>query len=115
MDGDFLYMDDIVGTWYGSKSIPFIASGIGEVTVEEDGTAFAHLDVKALGKNHHFEIDTLKWEKMDDGTYFGSYNEKRVALHVSGDTLKATLNPYNIGLTTTQRLNINIPFELKRI
>ena len=108
-------MDSIVGTWYGSKAIPFIASGIGEVTTEEDGTAFAHLDVKALGKDHHYEIDSLKWEKMDDGSYFGSYKDKRVTLHDSGNMLKATINPYYIGLTSTQRLNINIPFELRRI
>jgi len=108
-------MDPLEGTWRGSKSIPFLASGSGKVTVKEDGTAFASIDATVLGKNHHIDVEHLQWEKIDDGSYIGEYKNKKVQLSLKGDVLSAVFNPYSSGLTHLSALNINIPFELKRI
>jgi len=107
-------MDVIEGTWCGSKSIPFLASGFGEVTINEDGTATAFINAKVLGKDHHITVSGLQWTKEDDGTYTGSLKDKFVPFHLEGDKIKAIFNPYRAGLTTSSLLNIDIPFELKR-
>jgi len=107
-------MDAIEGTWYGSKSIPFLASGSGEVTVIEDGTASAIINAKVLGKDHHLTVSDIHWTKEDDGSYTGSYKGKIVPFHLNGNKITAVFNPYRSGLTTSSILNINIPFELTR-
>jgi len=107
-------MDAIEGIWCGSKSIPFLASGSGEVTVNEDGTACAIINAKVLGKDHHLTVSDIHWTKEDDGSYTGSYKGKIAPFHLNGDKIIGIFNPYRAGVTTITILNINIPFELTR-
>lgn len=106
--------DQITGTWHGSASIWFLASGSGSLTFNDDNTASAIGSVKILGKTNVYSFPHLTWEKLTDKQYIGFYGDKMLPFTYNGKTITASFNPYQLGATPIPLFDVDIPVKLTR-
>ena len=109
-------MDKIAGLWKAQKAIPFVGSGEGTVFISTDGMARGCGVLHIFGKNHHFHADTIHIVPQGHGIYTATYLGKTVELSLSssGKLIHIIVNPYKMGIVSSERFNLNIPVELKR-
>ena len=105
----------ILGEWYGTKSIPLLASGECRLLFREDGTAKAEGKVKVLGEKMAISTDSLSWEHCGENRFSGTYGTYRLEFILDGSVIKTTVNPYRMGAVSNPRYDMNIPLEMKRI
>lgn len=107
--------DRIVGTWQGSQSYWFIASGSGSVTFYSDGIASATGSVTIFGENIPFYADDLQWQNNGNNRYTGRTYDRHIDFKLNNDgTITAIVNPYKLGVTDFFLLNVDIPIKLHR-
>lgn len=104
----------IVGEWKGEKSVPFLAEGKGTISIFENGTAKAEVSATILGKTYSKSVTGIKWEQVEN-RYLGKYDKFKAEFVLSDNKLKATVNPYEMGMVNNFLFNINIPIELTDI
>lgn len=107
--------DNILGTWHGSKNIPFLASGKCVITFHEDNTARASGKVHALGKD--FNVDeTITWKNIGGGNYIGSYGDYQLgfSMNPEGTQVQTVFNAYKLGLMSSSVYNQDITITLYR-
>lgn len=105
----------ILGEWYGTKTIPLLASGECKIIFREDGTAKADGMVKILGEKMTVCTDRLCWEHCGENRFSGVYGDYRLEFILEGWVIKTTVNPYKMGAVSNPRYDMNIPLEMKRI
>ena len=105
----------IVGSWHGSASIWFLASGSGEVTFYDDNTAFASGTVTVIGQKKTYTFPKLTWEKVSDDVCLGHFGWRTLPFTYNGRTITAPFNSYELGGTPIPLFNINIPIRLTRL
>lgn len=105
----------ILGEWYGTKTIPLLASGECKIIFREDGTAKADGMVKILGEKMTVCTDRLCWEHCGENRFSGVYGDYRLEFILEGGVIKTTVNPYKMGAVSNPRYDMNIPLEMKRI
>lgn len=108
--------DMIVGTWHGSKNIPFLASGKCVITFHEDGTAVVNGSVYALGQNYLLNNESFTWENLGGGHYLGKYDKHQLGFQMNdaGSQVMAVFNVYKLGLMTSPLYNQDITITLYR-
>jgi len=105
----------ILGEWYGTKTIPLLASGECKIIFREDGTAKADGMVRILGEKMTVCTDRLCWEHCGENRFSGVYGDYRLEFILEGGVIKTTVNPYKMGAVSNPRYDMNIPLEMKRI
>ncbi|HJJ48200.1 MAG TPA: hypothetical protein O0X39_04295 [Methanocorpusculum sp.] len=91
--------DKILGTWHGSKNIPFLASGKIQVTFLDDYSGTAVGQVHALGNDYNFD-ERFTWKDSGGGNYIGCYEKYQMGfmLNSAGTQVQAVVNAYRLGL-----------------
>lgn len=108
--------DPIVGTWDGSASFWFFASGSGSVTFNNDSTASAVGTVTVFGNTKTYNFPKLIWENDGNNQYTGSYGDRELKFTLNRDgTITAKFNPYKLRGTDISLFNIDIPIKLTRV
>lgn len=105
----------ILGEWYGTKTIPLIASGECRITFREDGSAKADGKVKIFGEKMNVCEDGLCWEHCGENRFTGRYGDYQIEFLLTDGCLRTTVNPYRMGAVKNPRYDMNIPLEMKRI
>lgn len=105
----------ILGEWYGTKTIPLVASGECRIIFREDGTAKADGTVKILGEKMTVCKDGLCWEHRGENRFTGTYEDYQIDFILTDGRIKTTINPYRMGAVKNPRYDMNIPLEMKQI
>ncbi|HJJ28204.1 MAG TPA: hypothetical protein O0X70_02300 [Methanocorpusculum sp.] len=106
--------DQIVGTWKCNTGIPFVASGSGVITFNEDNTAQASGTTTIFGITKSYNFNRLTWEKVSDTRYLGHLEWRTLYFTCSENKITAEINPYVLGGTDNILFNRNIPVTLYR-
>ena len=105
----------ILGEWYGTKTIPFLASGECRLIFHEDGRAKADGKVKILGDSMTVCTDEICWRHCEENRFVGTYGNYQLEFILAGEVIKTTVNPYRLGAVKNPRYDMNIPLEMKRL
>ena len=104
----------ILGEWYGTKSIPFLASGECTIIFHEDGKAEADGKVKILGDSLKVCTDDICGRHAEENRFVGTYGDYQLEFILTNGVIKTTVNPYRMGAVKNPRYDMNIPLEMKR-
>lgn len=106
--------DPLVGTWLGD-SATFLYNYDVKLICNKDGTMLLTGSVSAMDKNIILDESRLKWRSLGGNDYLGEGYGKSLKMTLSGNTLKLTVNPVDLGVVDNAMFNIDVPVSLMRL
>jgi len=108
--------DRIIGTWKGSKNVPFLASGKLIVTFKEDNTGVGSGTIHALGQTYNLNNEIIRWRNVGPCQYIGEYQQYRLgfSMNPSGTQVQVVFNAYRLGLMNSPLFNQDITITMYR-